>query len=100
MLEVRAYLSYFRKKNKMAYWRSTTKFEVDLILDQDIAIEIKGTDTIQKKHLKGLKAIKEEEIFSKFIIVSNEASKRILEGNIEVLPWQHFLEKLWAGEII
>ncbi|MCP4760953.1 MAG: ATP-binding protein, partial [archaeon] len=31
ILEMRAYLSYSRKDVKMCYWRSTSKFEVDLI---------------------------------------------------------------------
>ena len=100
ILEVRAYLSYSRKKNKMSYWRSTTKFEVDLLLDQDIAIEIKGTENIREKHLKGLNALKEEGIFSKYIIVSNSSSRKLLSENIEELPWKLFLEQLWSGKII
>ena len=59
LLEVRAFLSYTRKNTKMYYWRSTSRFEVDLILDNRWAIEIKGTKSIQDKHLKGIRALKE-----------------------------------------
>jgi len=42
VLEVRAFLSYARKNVSMYYWRSTSQFEVDLILGDRWAIEIKG----------------------------------------------------------
>jgi len=100
ILEVRAYLSYSRTKSKMSYWRSTTKFEVDLLIDNNFAIEIKGTDNVQAKHLKGLNALKEENIFSKYLVVSNDPKKRLLDGGIQVLPWKLFLKQLWLGEII
>ena len=58
LLEVRAFLSYARKNAKMCYWRSTSRFEVDLILDNRWALEIKGTTSIQDKHLKGIRALK------------------------------------------
>ena len=50
-----------REKNlSLSYWRSTSQFEVDLILGQEIALEIKSTSLILDKHLKGLRALKEE----------------------------------------
>ncbi|TFH48123.1 MAG: AAA family ATPase, partial [Bacteroidia bacterium] len=35
----------------------------------------------------------------KLILVSNDPSPRKV-GDIMILPWKHFLEQLWAGEII
>lgn len=99
LLEVRAYISYSRNKKTMSYWRSTSQFEVDLLIDEDIAIEIKGTDNVQPKHLKGLKALMEENVFSRFIVVSNDEEPRSLKDNIEVLPWSIFLQKLWNGDL-
>jgi predicted AAA+ superfamily ATPase len=98
-LEVRAYLSYTRNKNKMSYWRSTSQSEVDLLLSDKVAIEIKGTENVQAKHLKGLKALREEEIFSKYIVVSNDQNVRVID-HIEILPWKHFIDILWNGDII
>jgi len=50
-MEIRAFLSYTRKNIKMCYWRSTSQFEVDLILGDLWAIEIKSTQSISDKHL-------------------------------------------------
>jgi predicted AAA+ superfamily ATPase len=100
ILEIRAYLSYVRNKSQLCYWRSTSKFEVDLIIGQQIAIEIKGTDQVQDKHLKGLRAIKEEDLFSSLIVISNDKSKRTFKDGIEVYPWKVFIEDLWSGKII
>ena len=43
----------------MSYWRSTSQSEVDLIVGDKIAIEIKSHSLIQDKHLKGLRRLKE-----------------------------------------
>lgn len=99
LLEVRAYISYSRNKKTMSYWRSTSQFEVDLLIDQDIAIEIKGTESVHSKHLKGLKALMEEGLFSRFIVVSNDENQRRIESNIEVIPWKVFLRDLWSGSL-
>jgi predicted AAA+ superfamily ATPase len=100
LLEVRAYLSYMRKNTKMYYWRSTSRFEVDLILDNRWAVEIKGTTSIQDKHLKGIRALKEEGNIQNFAAVSCDRYERITQDNITIFPWKLFLENLWSGKII
>ncbi|MEJ2157834.1 MAG: DUF4143 domain-containing protein [Desulfobacteraceae bacterium] len=100
LLEVRAFLSYARKKAKMCYWRSTSRFEVDLILNDRWAIEIKGSTSIQNKHLKGLRALKEEGNIGHFAVVSCDRYERKTTDDIYIFPWERFLEKLWGGEII
>ncbi len=69
VLEVRAYLSYSRSKEPMAYWRSTSQFEVDLVIGTQIAIEVKATDNPGDKHLKGLRALAEEKIFQQYFLI-------------------------------
>lgn len=69
--------------------------EVDFCLDDDLAIEVKSTDTVTDKHLKGLKALREEEIFKRYIVVCREEFPRKVDG-IEILPWKYFFESLWA----
>jgi predicted AAA+ superfamily ATPase len=98
--EVRAFLSYTRKKTKMYYWRSTSRFEVDLILDNQWAIEIKGTASIQDKHLKGIRALKEEGNIQNLAVVSCDRYERETKDNITIFPWKIFLENLWNGNII
>jgi predicted AAA+ superfamily ATPase len=83
----------------VSYWRTASQFEVDLILENDIAIEIKSTDRVVDKHLKGLRAFKEEHD-SKGILVSRDPRPRKTPDDILILPWQDFLERLWSGEII
>ena len=100
VLEVRAFLSYARKNVKMCYWRSTSRFEVDLILGNRWAIEIKSSTSIQDKHLKGIRALKEEGSIQNFAVVSCDRYERKTPDHISILPWQLFLEKLWRGDII
>ena len=50
LLEVRAYLSYRRKAEAMCYWRSTSGFEVDLVLGDQWAIEVERNMSMQMRH--------------------------------------------------
>ena len=84
---------------ELTYWRSTSGFEVDFILEGTIAIEVKSADLIQDRHLKGLFALKEEGNIRKSIIVCFEKRPRKYRG-IDIMPWDYFLDKLWKGEII
>jgi predicted AAA+ superfamily ATPase len=100
ILEVRAYLSYARKSLTMSYWRSVSQFEVDLILEDNVAIEIKATRQVTDKHLKGLRALKEENIVKNFFAVSLDDRVRQTSDGITILSWQDFVEKLWNHEIV
>jgi predicted AAA+ superfamily ATPase len=100
LLEVRAFLSYMRKNIRMCYWRSTSRFEVDMILGNRWGIEINGAASIQDKHLKGLRALKEEGNIQNFAAVSCDRMERKTRDDITIFPWRRFLEKLWNGEII
>jgi len=99
-LELRAYISYSRKKLPMYFWRTAQRgYEVDFIIGEDIAaIEVKSARKITKKHLKGLKLLMEENKIEKYYLVSQDpiAAK---QDNIYLLPWEAFLKRLWAGEI-
>ena len=100
MMEVRAFLSYYRKNIRMCYWRSTSRFEVDLILDNRWGIEIKSAASIQDKHLKGIRALKEEGIIQSFAVVSCDRCERQTQDGISIFPWKLFLKKLWNGDIL
>lgn len=100
ILEIRAFLSYSRKHIDMSYWRSTSQVEVDLVVGNKVAIEIKATELAQDKHFKGLRALKEEKLIKKYITVSLDKTKRVTKDGIIVFPWETFLKKLWKGEII
>lgn len=100
ILEVRAYLSYTRKNLKMCYWRSTSKFEVDLIIGDILAVEIKSTEMVLAKHMKGIRAFKEEGLIDRYCVVSLDSEVRITEDGVKIYPWETFLRLLWNGELI
>lgn len=84
----------------LSYWRTTSGTEVDFILgDHEVAIEVKSSEQVQPRHMKGLKYFSEEYKTKKLILVSNDPQPR-KTGNIEIMPWRHFLDKLWDGDII
>ncbi|MFH0790817.1 MAG: AAA family ATPase [Candidatus Omnitrophota bacterium] len=95
--EVFAFSDYVRPLS-LSFWRAATHCEVDLIIDDRIALEIKGKPHISPDDLKGLKTIAEEGCFKRLICVSLDNRPR-KAGKIEVLPYQEFLEILWAGKL-
>jgi predicted AAA+ superfamily ATPase len=98
--ELYAHSKYSDLDYAISYWRTTSQIEVDFILgDHKVAIEVKGTNNVQSHHLKGLRSFAEEYPVQQLIVVSTDPVARII-GNISVLPWKLFLEKLWDGKII
>jgi predicted AAA+ superfamily ATPase len=98
--ETRAYLGYNLKDDPMMYWRTQSGiFEVDLILGQKVAIEIKSADQFQPKMLKGLRALKEEGLVSKYFLVSRDKVERTVDG-IKVIPYTRYLEMLWGNKLV
>jgi len=101
--EIRAYLSYTRSKLPLTFWRSTSQFEVDFLIGNKVAIEVKATSHAHEKHLKGLMALSEEKIFKRFYLVTQDPIARtypLKNGNkATLLPWSDFLKKLWSGEV-
>ena len=100
MQELIAYLSYSDSKHSLAYWRTTSGYEVDAILgNAHTAIEIKCTREVHSHHTKGLKAFSTEFPDSCLIMVSLDTYPRLM-NNINILPVKDFLTMLWSGEII
>jgi uncharacterized protein len=98
-LELRAYLSYNRIKEGFCYWRTTSQIEVDFVIGNSFALEIKATKLAHSKHLKGLRALREEGCIKRFLIVSFDSQKRITEDGIEIYPWKQFINELWGGKM-
>lgn len=100
--ELNAYLNYSGKirKHPLSFWRSTSGFEVDLIIGKEVAIELKSAKNLIPRDFRGLKAFKEENICKKHLIVCREDQRRLVDGIYYVYPWKEFLKDLWADEII
>ena len=70
-------LSFHRKREKISYWRTKTGYEVDFIIGDTIAIEVKISQDIKKRKME------------------------LAEGkSIIIMPWRDFLTDLWSGNII
>lgn len=93
-MELKSWIDYKHPRSKLTYWRSTSNMEVDFCVDEEIAIEVKSSPNVTEKHLKGLKALREEGIFNRYVVVCQEEHPRIIDG-IEILPWKYFFEELW-----
>lgn len=96
-LELRAFLAYNFIDMPLHYWRSTSHFEVDFIIGNTLAIEVKGTDLVTDKHLKGIRALKEEGLVQTYAVISLDPQERMTTDGIYILPWKIFLKKLWLG---
>lgn len=82
----------------VTHWRSTSGFEVDFILGDHTAIEVKAKDPVSAQDLRSLRAIAEEKKLKRFVCVSLEARRRHVDG-VTVLPVKQFLDALWDGEL-
>jgi predicted AAA+ superfamily ATPase len=99
--ELISWLNYSSLEETLSYWRTiTTGYEVDAVIgDAQVAIEIKSSEEVQSRHLKGLKAFAEEHPQARLIVVSLDPRPRRL-NNVEIYPVNEFLKKLWNNEIV
>jgi len=96
MHELTSYSDYISGES-LSYWRSTSGFEVDFILGDHTAVEVKAKENISARDLKSLRILAEEKKLKRYLCVSLEPRKRNLE-NLTVLPYRDFLEALWSRE--
>jgi uncharacterized protein len=98
-LELKTWIDYCSPRSTLQYWRSRSGFEVDFLLDRRVAIEVKAARTIHDKHTKGLRALRDEGQIERSIVICREERPRRTDG-IDILPWEFFLDELWAGRIL
>jgi uncharacterized protein len=97
--ELKSYIDYTKQGN-LYFWRSTNGQEVDFILNDSTAIEVKSKTRIAPKDFKGLRALKEEELLKYYIIVYPGSDERITADGISVVPYTTFIKRLWKGMYI
>ncbi|MCM2322642.1 MAG: AAA family ATPase [Oligoflexia bacterium] len=95
--ELRAYRSYRKTHAPITFWRSTASHEVDFCLGDKIAIEVKSTRRLTDRHFHGLKALREEKVFKRYVMVSFDESVRRWEGDFECFSVERFLTALSQG---
>lgn len=73
--------------------------EVDFVVGDSVAIEVKASGAVARRDLVGLRRLAEEVPLRRRILVCSESVPRIVDG-IELLPVREFLATLWDGGII
>ena len=97
--ELRACLAYNRSPDALTFWRTTDGSEVDFVIGDDVAIEVKGTGAVTRRDLTGLRRIAAETPLRRRIVVCTESAARIVDG-IEIVPVREFLHALWNSDLI
>ena len=99
-MELRAYLSY-RALNltQLTFWRSRQGHEVDFLVGEELAIEVKASSSVSPRDLKGLRMLAEEGIFKQFYLVSQDRNAQ-QHGVFILMHWQSFLTALWNDELL
>jgi predicted AAA+ superfamily ATPase len=96
MHELMSYRDY-NSGEPLSYWRTTSGFEVDFIIGDHTAVEVKAKGNVAAQDMKSLKALSEEKGLKRFLCVSLEPRVRKVD-QVTILPYKHFLEALWEGE--
>ena len=99
-MELSAHNSYNELDYEINFWRTKSGLEVDFVLGAgEVAIEIKGTNRVDKRDLRSLITFMEEYSPRKSMFVCNEREERVYK-EIQIVPWRKFLYDLWEGKII
>ena len=97
-MELRAWLAYREKNLRLTFWRSQSKHEVDFLVGEAFAVEVKATTNVTTRDLKGLQALAAENIIKKLYLVSHDSLNR-QKDMVTMLHWQTFLEQLWSDAL-
>jgi predicted AAA+ superfamily ATPase len=79
------------------HWRSSSGFEVDFIIGDHTAIEVKAKGNISPRDIKPLRMLAEEKKLKRYFCVCLEPRVRRFDG-VTALPLLEFLDGLWNGE--
>jgi predicted AAA+ superfamily ATPase len=98
-LELQAYKFYKQPELNLSFWGVPQKGEIDFILNEEIAIEVKATHQAAKKHFHGFELFSKNNNVKRKILVCLEQYPRKV-NDIEIMPVADFLENLWNEQII
>ncbi len=98
MHELQGWADY-ASNEPLHYWRSQSGFEVDFLIGDHTAIEVKGKEEVGNRDLRSLRSLMEEETFKRYICVCLEPRPRRVD-EILILPYQRFLDDLWQQRYV
>lgn len=95
--EIKAYCD-FQQIDGPRYWRTTGQDEVDFIINDEIAVEVKGKTRVGPSDARGLMRLREERKLKHYFLVYNGESTLAFPETpgVRVLPWREFLGELWS----
>jgi len=96
MRELTSFSDYISGE-QLSYWRSISGFEVDFIIGDHTAVEVKAKENLSPNDFKSLRMLVGENKLQRYICVSMEPRRRKV-GDIVILPYREFLESLWSGD--
>lgn len=99
--ELRSYLHYRNIKGSLGYWATPSGSEVDFVWWRGtdlVAIEAKAVRRHRREFQGGLAALRSGRTARSFIVYRGD-SELVVDG-IRVLPFETFVRRLHAGEII
>jgi len=94
--ELRSYVDYISEE-PIAFWRAAPGYEVDFILGDHTAIEVKAKSTVSHGDIKNLEILAEEKKLKNYLCVCLESRERTV-GKVQILPFKIFLDALWNGD--
>jgi uncharacterized protein len=95
MHELKSHSDYISGE-PVSFWRTDSGYEVDFIIGDHTAVEVKAKQNLSPRDIKSLNALAEEKKLKRYLCVSFEPRKRKV-GDITILPYKEFLETLWGG---
>lgn len=98
-MELRAAISYQRSPARLAYWRTQDKNEVDFVVGDLCAVEVKATERTSDRDATSLRRLQGEKELPAYFVVSQDPVERLKDG-IRFVPYGRFLELLWDGDIL
>jgi len=98
--EIRAFLSYNRIRLPLQFWRTRTGHEVDFVIGDEIAMEVKSAKSVSRRDHKGLLLISGEREWKHLLVVSRDSTEASFDNYIRHEHWKTFLNRLWNREYI
>jgi predicted AAA+ superfamily ATPase len=98
-MELRAAIAYQRSPARLAYWRTQDQNEVDFVVGDVCAIEVKATERTSDRDATSLRRLQAEKELPAYFVVSQDPVERLKDG-IRFVPYGRFLELLWGGGLL
>ena len=98
--EIKASINHYENREQLSHWRSQSgNREVDFVIGDKTAIEVKSKNNIFKRDILGLLALSEEKTpWKNKLLVSRDPQRGNFADGIVKIPWQDFLQNLWQGK--